>query len=189
MSRIVPSCRPVRVLFFRGDRSRTFGARLKREFDEQKSGRGPGPSSPDCLFLVGHTGVSTDRGTTIYGFNPDPTGLPLWALMEGLKNGDAFPGIVREDTAAFSAAGCHGLVVRSFEVVLPEPRFREFHGRLDDERQASQYTYGYPNGDGDCNCTTWLERLGLPMLSGRMEEFAGLRGIAIQPSRRFGVCE
>src|SRR5262249_59130390 len=164
------------------------GARFKRGLDEQESGRGPGPTTLDCLFLVGHTGVSTDGGTTIYEFNPDPTGIPLWKLMEGLKNGDAYPGIVRDDTAAFSAAGRHGLVVMSFQVVLPDPRFREFQGRLDRERQASQYTYGYPNGDGDCNCTTWLERLVLPLLSGHMEEFVGLRGIAIHPSRRFGEC-
>jgi hypothetical protein len=122
------------------------------------------------------------------GLNPDTTGIPLWELMEGLRNGDAFPGIVKDDTAVFSAAGSHGLVVMSFRVILPAPRFQDFQGRIDGERQASQSTYGYPNGDGDCHCTTWLERLGLPLLSGRMDEFSGLRGIALCPSRRFGEC-
>jgi hypothetical protein len=46
--------------------------------------------------------------------------------MDRLKNGDAFPGIVRDDTAMFSAARSHGLMVQSFEVILPEPQFQEF---------------------------------------------------------------
>ena len=86
--------------------------------------------------------------------------------MERLKNGDPFPGIVTDDTAVFSAAARHGLVVMSFNISLPEPQFQDFRVRLDAERSASKYTYGYPNGDGDCNCTTWLERLGLPLLTG-----------------------
>ncbi len=188
MSTTVPRCETIQVVLFRGDRSGAFGARIKRELDDQKNGHGPGPTALDCVLLVGHTGVSMDGGTTIYGFNPDAPGSPLWQLMEGLKNGDAFPGIVNDDTSVFSAAGAHGLAVVSFKVVLPDPRFQDFQGRLDDERKASQYTYGYPNGDGDCNCATWLERLGLPLLSGRMDEFAGLRGISIDPSRRFGKC-
>jgi hypothetical protein len=108
--------------------------------------------------------------------------------LDGLKNGDAFPGIVRDDTAAFTAGRSRGLVVRSFEVILPEPRFRDFAARLDGERRGSQYAYGFPNGDGDCNCTTWLERLGLPLLTGRASEFAGLPGLVTHPRRRFGEC-
>ena len=44
------------------------------------------------------------------------------------------------------------------------------------------------NGDGDCNCITWIERLGLPLLTGRMDEFLALPGRASHPSRRFGRC-
>lgn len=166
MSRSVPNCRTVQVIFFRGDRTGAFGAKIKRELDDQKNGRGSGPTPRDCLRLVGHTGVSTDDAATIYGFNPDSTGVLLWELMDGLKKGNAFPGIVRDDTADFSAAASHGLVVRSFKIILPDLSYQEFRTRLDDERSASKYTYGYPNGDGDCNCTTWLERLGLPLLTG-----------------------
>jgi hypothetical protein len=187
MSRSVPSCRIIQVTLFQGDRSRAFGARIMRELDDQKNGRGPGPTALDCLLLAGHTGVSTD-GATIYAFNPDATGVPLWDLMERLKNGDALPGIVTDDTAVFSAAASHGLLVMSFKIIMPDPHFQDFRDRLDAERSASKYTYGYPNGDGDCNCTTWLERLGLPLLSGRMDEFTGLRGISLYPSRRFGLC-
>lgn len=188
MSTPIPSCRTILVSLFRGDRSGAFGARIKRELDDQKKGHGPGPSALECLLLAGHTGVSTDGGTTIYGFNPDAQGLSLWDIMERLKNGEALPGIVRDDTAVFTAAQAHGLLVLSFKVVLPDPQFLEFTGRLDDERRASHHTYGFPNGDGDCNCTTWLERLGLPLLTGRMDEFAALHGISISPSRRFGAC-
>ncbi len=188
MSNTAPICNTIHVVLFRGVRSAAFGGQIVRALKEQKKGIGAGPSALDCFLLAGHAGVSTDRGTTIYGFNPEATGIPRWELMERLKNGDSFPGIVKDDTAVFSAAGTHGLLVNSFRVLLPNPRFQEFQGRLDEEQQASQYTYGYPNGDGDCNCVTWLERLGLPLLSGRMDEFSGLRGILLYPSRRFGQC-
>jgi hypothetical protein len=109
-------------------------------------------------------------------------------MMDRLKNGDAFPGIVRDDTTEFVAARNHGLTVRSFDIRLPDPRFQDFERRLDGKRSNSQYFYGFPNGDGDCNCTSWLERLGLPLLTGRMDEFIGLPGIVSFPSRRFGEC-
>jgi hypothetical protein len=109
-------------------------------------------------------------------------------MMDRLRNGDAFVGHVSEDGALFTAARSAGLPVVSFDILLPEPTFQRFQSRLDAERQRSQYTYGFPNSDGDCNCITWLERLGLPMLTGRMTEFIGLRGIPLLPSRRFGRC-
>ncbi len=130
MSSAVPSCETIQVVLFRGDRSGAFGARIKRELDEQKNGLGPGPAALDCLLLTGHTGVSTDGGTTTYGFKPDASGIPLWELMERLKSGDSFPGIVTDDRAVFSAAATHGLVVKSFKVLLPGPRFQDFRARF-----------------------------------------------------------
>jgi hypothetical protein len=188
MSSPVPACRTLHVLAFRGDHSRSFAAAFLQALDDAKHNRGAGPSVLDGFLFTGHTGVSTDGGTTVFGFNPDPGGIPLWQLLDRLKNGDAFPGQVRDDTAVFAAAQQHGLPVRSFAVILPDPRFQDFVRRLDRERQTSQYTYGFPNGDGDCNCTTWLERLGLPLLTGRMDEFINLPGIATTPNRRFGEC-
>jgi hypothetical protein len=188
MSSTSPACRTITVLAFRGDRSRTFATAFLNALDDEKNGRGPGPTSLECFLFAGHTGVSTDSGRTIYGFNPDGGSLPVWQVMDRLKNGDAFPGTVSDDTAVFAAARTRGLTVRSFEVILPDLRFREFEGRLDGERKGSQYSYGFPNGDGDCNCITWLERLGLPLLTGRMNEFIGLPGIVASPSRRFGEC-
>lgn len=184
----IPVCRTIKIVAFHGDRSRAFAATFLNSLDHAKIGRGAGPTVLDCLIFAGHTGVSTDGGTTIYGFNPDGGRVPVWQWMDHLKNGDAIPGIVRDDTAVFSLAGKHGRTVQSFEVILPDPRFQDFVRRLDGERKNSQYSYGYPNGDGDCNCTTWLERLGLPLLTGRMDEFLGLPGIVISPSRRFGAC-
>jgi hypothetical protein len=188
MSSTAPPCRTITVVAFRGDRSRKFAATFLHALDDQKHGRGPGPTTLECLLFTGHTGVSTNGGTTIYGFNPDGGHVPTWQLMDRLKNGDAFPGAVRDDTAVFSAVRTHGLTVRSFEVILPDPRFQGFVGSLDGERKNSQYSYGFPNGDGDCNCITWLERLGLPLLTGRMDEFINLPGIVSHPSRRFGEC-
>lgn len=188
MNNTAPPCRTITVLAFRGDRSRTFAAAFLKALDDEKNRGGPGPTAIECLLFAGHTGVSTNGGTTVYGFNPDGGALPIWQWMDRLKNGDAFPGIVRDDTAVFSAARKHGLIIQSFEVILPEPRFQEWEGRLDGERKNSQYSYGFPNGDGDGNCITWLERSGLPLLTGRMDEFIGLPGIVSSPNRRFGAC-
>jgi hypothetical protein len=138
--------------------------------------------------LAGHAGVSTDTGLTISGFNPDAGGLPSWQVMQGLQNGDAFPGIVTDDTGIFMAATQHGLAVEAFHVLLPEPAFQLFVAALGREKQNSQYSYGFPDGDGDCNCITWIERLGLPLLTGRMDEFMTLPGRATYRSRRFGRC-
>src|SRR5437773_1023248 len=108
MSPVLP-CRPVTVLAFAGDRSRPFVAHVFAALTHGSSGRGPGPASLECLLLAGHAGVSTDTGATISGFNPDSGGLPAWQVMQGLQNGYAFPGIVVDDTAIFTAASQHGL--------------------------------------------------------------------------------
>jgi hypothetical protein len=184
----IPPCRPVTVLAFAGDRSRPFVARILAALADGRNGRSPGPSSLECLLLAGHAGVSTDAGASVSGFHPRAGGLPAWQVLQSLRNGDAFPGIVTDDTGVFSAARSHGLAVEAFEVVLPEPVYQGFVLALASERQGSRYSYGFPDGDGDCNCVTWLERLGLPLLTGRMDEFLGLPGRTSHPSRRFGRC-
>jgi hypothetical protein len=188
MSSSVPVCRTITVFAFRGDHSRAFTARFRRALDDERNGCGPGPTPAECLFYTGHTGVSTDDGTSIYGFNPDGSVGPVWRSMDRLKNGEALPGVVRDDRGMFSAATQHGLPVLSFNIIFPDPQFQLFERSLDGERRKSQYSYGFPNGDGDCNCITWLERLGLPLLTGRMNELAGLPGISSDPRRRFGLC-
>ena len=50
--------------------------------------------------------------------------------MYGLRNGDAFPGLVTDDTGIFTAARQHGLAVEAFDVLLPEPAFQFFVAAL-----------------------------------------------------------
>jgi hypothetical protein len=108
--------------------------------------------------------------------------------MDRLRHGEAFPGLVTDDTSVFVEAEQRGQVLVIVEVVVPEPRLLSFQARLDAEQRSSQYSYGFPNGDGDCNCITWLERIGLPLLTGRMSEFSALPGFSALPRRRFGLC-
>lgn len=186
---MVPICRTIQVFAFRGERFRPLAPIFQSKLDAEKNGHGPGPTHQECLLYAGHTGVSTDSGKTIYGFNPDATGILVWQLFDSLKKGNRFPGVVRDDRAAFTAARKRRLPLVTFEVILPDPRFQGFQNTLDDERRKSQYYYGFPNGDGDCNCITWLERLGLPLLTGRMDEFIALPAILAHPQRRFGLCK
>jgi hypothetical protein len=188
MSSPIPLCRTIKVIAFRGDRSRVFVSAFLQALDDQENGRGPGPTFLQCFLYSGHTGVSTNGGATVFGFNPDGSSLPVWQLFDRLKNGDAFAGVVRDDTAVFVAARTHSLQLLFFDVTLPDPQFQRFTNSLDAEKKKNQYSYGFPNGDGDCNCTTWLERLGLPLLTGRMDEFVRISGVASGVSRRFGEC-
>jgi hypothetical protein len=148
-----PICRIITVHTFRGDRTRAFGQRVFGALNDERNGRGPGPSRIDCLLFAGHTGVSTNANGVIYDFNPNGGPDPIWQVMQRLRSGDAYPGVVLDDTAVFTTAQQHGLIVLSFD-----------------------------------NCTTWIERLGLPLLTGRMDEFTAVTGVAGQVRRRFGVC-
>ena len=182
------ACRIITVVTFSGDRSHPFVRTYLKALDDEKNGRGRGPSPLDCLLYTGHTGVSTDSRKVVYAFNPDAGNLLVWQVMDRLKRGEAFPGIVRDDTAVFASAAQHGLAIQSFDVLVSDPSFQRFQAILGDEQQQSRFTYGFPDSNGDCNCTTWLERIGLPLLTGRMNEFTRLPGILAYPSRRFGEC-
>jgi hypothetical protein len=184
----VPVCRIITAHTFRGDRTSAFRQRLFGALDDERNGRGPGPSVTNCLLFAGHTGISTDMERVIYGFNPDGGTDPISRVMQRLRSGSAYPGIVRDDSAVFTAAQQHGLTVLRFDVALAPASFRTFRRRLTAERKRSKYSYGFPDGDGDCNCTTWMERLGLPLLTGRMDEFIAMTGVAAHVRRRFGVC-
>ena len=70
MSSNDPVCRTVTIIAFRGDRTRTVAIAFLQALDDEKNGRGSGPSALECLLFVGHAGVSTDGGATIYGFTP-----------------------------------------------------------------------------------------------------------------------
>jgi hypothetical protein len=109
-------------------------------------------------------------------------------MMQRLRSGGAYPGIVRDDTAVFRNAQQHGLSVLRFDIALSPASFQTFRRKLTAESRHSKYSYGFPDGDGDCNCTTWIERLGLPLYTGRIDEFTAVMGVAMQVRRRFGVC-
>ncbi|HQU44306.1 MAG TPA: hypothetical protein PK867_15915 [Pirellulales bacterium] len=188
MSGSPPKCQTATVFAFSGDRTASFAHKLFASLQDARSGGGPGPSVLDCLLFLGHAGVSLDGGAMIWGFNPETAGIAIWQAMERLRQGEAFVGSVTDDTQVFAAARNRGLAILSCPITLPEPQFLDFERKLDLERSKSDYSYGFPNGDGDCNCITWLERLGLPLLTGRMDEFASLPGIRSSAHRRFGFC-
>src|SRR4029077_4790665 len=96
--------RTVTVHTFRGDRTSAFRQRVFGALDDERNGRGPGPSMTECLLFAGHTGVSTDADTTIYGFNPDGGRDPMWRVMDNLRKGRADPGGVPDDPAVFTPA-------------------------------------------------------------------------------------
>jgi hypothetical protein len=185
---MVPKCRVVSVHLFRGDRG-TIGQSVRKALDDQKHGHGPGPSPQDCLLYAGHTGVSVDsEPDVIWGFNPDTGTTPLWQAMQNLRIGIAYPGIVSDDTIVFAEARKKKLQVLTFAVIFPNPAFQVFEQKLIAERNGSQYRYGFPDGDGDCNCATWLERLALPLISGSMDEFVSMTAGSRYQRRRFGQC-
>jgi hypothetical protein len=133
--------------------------------------------------------VSVDsQPSVIWGFNPSIGKTPLWQAMQHLLNGNAYPGVVNDDTQVFTTARKKRFNVLTFDVILPDPAFQDFERKLNAERKQSQYSYGFPDGDGDCNCATWLERLALPLISGSMTEFADMTASSSYPSRRFGQC-
>jgi hypothetical protein len=184
----VPQCRVVTVHLFRGNRG-ALGQGVRKALDDQRHGRGPGPTPADCFLYAGHAGVSVDsQPDVIWGLNPSIGKTPLWQAVQDLLNGNAYPGIVNDDTRVFAMARAKRLNVLTFDVVLPDPAFQEFEKRLNRERKQSQYRYGFPDGDGDSNCATWLERLALPLISGSMIEFANLTVSGRYPRRRFGHC-
>lgn len=184
----VPKCRIVTVHLFRGSRG-VFGKGVRKALDDQRHGLGPGPTPSDCLLYAGHTGVSVDsQPRVIWGFNPRIGKTPLWQAMQRLLNGNAYPGVVTDDTQVFAAARRKRLGVLTFDVILPQPAFRQFEKALSGEQKHSHYTYSFPDGDGDCNCATWLERLALPLISGSMAEFAQITASSRYPRRRFGQC-
>jgi hypothetical protein len=182
-------CQDVTVFTFRGNRTRAFSSSFLRSLRDQKVNAGPGPSSESCLVHTGHAGIRLAGATTIFGFNPDIGAARACDVFESLKQGRAWPGIVRDDTAIFAvAASKYGLTIQTIRLRLSDSAYIDFKTKLDNEVLKTNYKYGFPDGDGDCNCITWMERLGLPLLTGRMDEFANLPGFAVSPARRFGEC-
>src|SRR5437879_2692035 len=81
----VPICRIVTVHTFLGDRTSDFTQGFFESLEDERNDRGPGPSRIDCLLFAGHTGLSTDSETLVYGFNPDAGTDPTWRVMQRLR--------------------------------------------------------------------------------------------------------
>lgn len=187
-----PTCEVIRVYSFRGDRTRTFVKSLYAKLDAEQAGTGRKVDRAEVLLYAGHTGISLDLGRTIYGFNPEKRLLTTKQLLNQLKSGDAFPGVVLDDTTIFNNAASHGLKILHVDVRVPPTEHGRVKNELASQHAKSQYSYGFPNGDGDCNCTTWVERIDIPLLTGRMDEMINVMSMSINTlglqQRRFGKC-
>lgn len=183
-------CRSVFLHAFRGERGKTFRREFDRKLSAEKSQQGPGPTIVECLLYAGHVGVAFEDGGPIFGFKPICDRMTIGQLLDGLKAGEPFPGEVSDDTAVFVAARDRGLDVHTVEFALPESEFRAIIAAFDRESEASDVTYGFPEGKGDCNCATWLARLGIPLPepTGVMQEF--MAAVRIMGDRKqIGECE
>jgi hypothetical protein len=183
----ITRCRTITVHLFRGDRL-SLGRRIRQTLDDQKHGRGPGPSIVECLLYIGHTGVSTDRRRTILGFNPDFGGRPTWHVMDRLRNGDALTEYCMTTRTSLKQLNSAGYQSRHSMLSCRCRNSELFNVNYLLSQKRCHYSYGFPNGDGDCNCTTWLERMGLPLLTGSMDEFVGIMTLNPCRRRRFGRC-
>ena len=181
-------CRTVLVVAFRGDRSAQAEARFQDQMDNEEHHGGPAPSRVQCLLHAGHAGLSLDGGRQFFGFNPHNPGLSTRELFNRLAGGECLPGLVLDDTSVFQAADQVNLPIAVMEVHLPSNRHAQLDLTVKSETPSSRFTYGFPYGLGDCNCITWMERIGLPLVSGQMKELMGAFAAAGSLSRRFGNC-
>ena len=137
-----------------------------------------------------HAGISLDVGQIVYGFNPAKGAFTTRNLLNHLKRHLAVPSEVRDDTQVFKDASLIGLQVEEIEILVPQAFYDHVEISLAAELKSSNYTYGYP--DGDCNCATWIERLGVPLFSGQMDELMMTLDFSMTQhslqKRRFGLC-
>ncbi len=81
--------------------------------------------NPSLIF------VDMWRQTLFRESNPDGGTDPISQVMQRLRSGGAYPGVVRDDTAVFTAAQQHGLLVLTFQAALSPPSFRTFRRKLE----------------------------------------------------------
>lgn len=181
-------CQEIQVHAYQGRRDGLFQSQFRDKLQDDFKGTGPAPSREECLLYAGHAAVSLDGGRTLWGFNPDGGSLKAAGLINQLQNRQAFPGVVLDDTSAFRLARKHNVRIDVLRLFFPPPFFAEFEQRIQSEQSRSRYTYSFPNGEGDCNCLTWIERIGIPLFSGQMLEFMdSLKSVGYR-DRRFGDC-
>ena len=88
---------------FRGVRE--IHGRPKAEWTVREQQQVDAIKETDPLLYAGHIGISLDGGKTIVGFNPSvPHDVPVAEALKNLFNHEAYPGIVKDDTALFERA-------------------------------------------------------------------------------------
>lgn len=148
-------------------------------------------AAADPLLYTGHVGLSLDRGATIYGFSPITPGALPREVIDRLRRGDTFLGIVRDDRSVFERAvaaadqGFIGSPVYLWVQVVDVPTYEHVHARLQAELRAQAELgrrYGWLVArEGVYNCATWPRRLGvaLPEETGQLADYiAALRRVS-----------
>jgi hypothetical protein len=142
----------------------------------------------DPLLYTGHVGFSFDCGATVYGFSPHAPEETPRAVIDRLKRGDTFPGIVGDDRAVFARAadaaarGLIGSPVYLWVQPLDASALSHIHARFLAEPLGRAFTtkrYGWLVArEGVYNCATWpgSRRVTLPEETGQLADFiAALR--------------
>lgn len=145
----------------------------------------------DPLLHTGHVGLSLDRGATIYGFSPLVPGAPPREVIDRLKRGETFPGVVRDDRTVFERAvvaaerGLLGSPVYLWARELDASAMEGIGERLVAEllgQAAAEKRYGWLVArEGVYNCATWPRSLGvtLPEETGQLADYIdALRRVA-----------
>jgi hypothetical protein len=130
----------------------------------------PPPTIEECVLYAGHVGVSFTRRGPIYGFLPDTGETPPLEVVRSLKNGGVYPGKVSDDTHLFEAAAAASIQVVTVEYSYDIQTAVGIENVVLNELASTSLTYSFPGHQGDCNCVTWLARMGLrmPETTGRM---------------------
>jgi hypothetical protein len=145
----------------------------------------------DPLLYTGHVGLSLDRGATIFGFSPLAPDAPPREVIDRLKRGDTFPGIVRDDRPVFvraAEAAVRGLLaspVYLWAQPADRPTLARLRALIQDDMLAgvsAAKAYGWLGGRaGVYNCATWPRSLGVavPEETGQLADYiAALRRVS-----------
>ncbi len=160
--RLNPMNRTVEVYAFRATSNRAARARLPQA-------------------STGHVGISFDEGTTIYGFGPYTDRMPVAEVLERLKAGESFRGLVGDHTEVFRRAARFDIPIQVFPYPVTRLRYWTARGLVAIDRGLGRFVpkrYSFPPRQGGfapgCyNCATYPTSVGLetPVPTGRLKEF------------------
>lgn len=133
----------------------------------------PRPSLQECLVYAGHAGVSFDAERPIYGLLPAALGVEPYVLLDLLQQGSILTGEVADHTAIFDDAATRGCQIVSVEYRYLTATQQAILSKVQSQIAKCTLKYSFPGQGGDCNCATWLGRIGLdlPETTGQMRLF------------------